>query len=56
MSGDTFEERNGIGEVGEARLRLEAILEDGDWCLCTTPGGSAFDDLRTVLRALGSTS
>lgn len=56
MSGDTFEERNGIGQVGEAKARLEAILRDGDYCLCMTPGGSAFADLRKVLDAIGGAS
>jgi|GEM_PF-3300676 len=36
----------------EARRRLTEILSQGERCLCTSPGGSAFIDLGMVLDAL----
>lgn len=39
-------------ELTEARERLKAILAQGERCLCTSPGGSAFVDLGLVLDAV----
>lgn len=33
----------------EARGRLKALLDEGERCLCVTPGGEAFADLRVLL-------
>lgn len=39
-------------EVVEARERLKMILAEGERCLCTSPGGTAFTDLGVVLDAV----